>query len=537
MRTKCLLFVGVIQLLLQSGCEQDKELFKAPEKKGIAYPEQMASLSTITISSLIPYSLIKQSINESLPDSVSFSGSKNDCLCANHPAAGTREHCINVPYLDFRGAGMRRQCVNLPAIVSRRACAGCRWSGNINRNGEAQLSRANNSTRISQALSITGSAGVRGDLASLLSLSGKNFSASLNPTFDLTFDLNDQWCPVVGVTPHQQWVSNASVEIIGRSCVGINLGPLGHPQTCAGPVNISLASEANDAISENMSSITESIKTSIPCNAIKSIIGNHWRTMSFPINLPDNDPLHLNIELKSAAFSGLIPVNDGLQFTVDAGVVTKIESDAIESKVLPLPKLGRIGNTDSNLKVHLPAQIPFSRIAESLNVQFLNNDIIDELGSGNIKIQVNDITVYPSNENLVLGLSIKASLPGSLFTTTGWVYLIGVPRIENNGTGIFIDDLKFGSVLDSEFWNVVSSLFNGKIKTTLIKNSKIDLDPLLKEYQQKVSDQISSINIDGLTISSDVTKILAENIRVFDRGLSITLILGSTFDVSISSIN
>jgi hypothetical protein len=108
---------------------------------------------------------------------------------------------------------------------------------------------------------VTGKAGLGGDLAAALSLSGKNIDARISAAMNVNASLDTQWCPVIKIAPVGRWVDSASVEVVGRNCAGFDLGPLGHPELCAAEDSVgdTVTEGDRDAVSslEQQGSVTE----------------------------------------------------------------------------------------------------------------------------------------------------------------------------------------------------------------------------------------------------------------------------------------
>ncbi len=115
----------------------------------------------------------------------------------------------------------------------------------VNKDGPVRIAKAGPDIQVQQNIHVTGKAGLGGDLAGVLSLSGKSFEARVSSAMNLNAGLDNRWCPIVKAAPVGRWVDSASVEVVGRSCIGFDFGPLGHPQVCAGPVNLGLADVLN----------------------------------------------------------------------------------------------------------------------------------------------------------------------------------------------------------------------------------------------------------------------------------------------------
>ncbi|WP_245514655.1 MULTISPECIES: hypothetical protein [unclassified Mesorhizobium] len=227
-------FVPVLLILLSvSGCE--KNLFQAPPHGGTAdVPPAPVTDSVLTLVAQIPYETLVQAAQSKIPQSV--------------PVQGDGQiGCVGVPHINPGHVGHHTECrwigvrvcaevpdVTAPSIGTTNQCADYHWHADIKTDGPLVVARAGNGVHVEQPLFVSGQAGVGGDLAKLLSLSGKNFEARLVPGLDLQLDMNDRWCPVLAGTPTGRWVSSASVEVVGKTVSALILETWGTPKSAQG---------------------------------------------------------------------------------------------------------------------------------------------------------------------------------------------------------------------------------------------------------------------------------------------------------------
>jgi hypothetical protein len=110
---------------------------------------------------------------------------------------------------------------------------------------------------------------------------------------------------VVTVTPIGSWFNTADVEIIGKSWVGVDLGPLGHPQVCIGPKNVGIANILNQELDKRRGDLQSAAQSAIPCDAVKPRLASQWKSYAIPVSQPSLPVMYLNILPTSAAFPAL----------------------------------------------------------------------------------------------------------------------------------------------------------------------------------------------------------------------------------------
>ena len=313
--------------------------------------------------------------------------------------------------------------ITAPSIGTRRQCADYHWNADVTKDGPVQIGKSGSDIRVSQNIHVTGSAGLGGDLARALSLSGKSFDVRVASAMNLSGSLNNQWCPVMRVTPVGRWVDSASVEVVGRNCVGIDLGALGHPELCAGPANLGLADVLNSEFDKHRDDLQRAAQNILPCDTLRTKIGEQWHPFSIKINRPGQAPLFLNIDPKTAGFSGLIAEDVGIKLVLRVGAKTVLSTTELATTGGNLPPLDTASAAGGSLDVTLQAEAPYDFLKNELAFALKGKTFTKDTGAGPVEVRIDDVDLYPSNGRLALGLKIDAKTPGCWFNTSGWVYL------------------------------------------------------------------------------------------------------------------
>jgi hypothetical protein len=144
-------------------------------------------------------------------------------------------------------------------------------------------------------------------------------------------------------------VNSASVEIVGRNCVSINLGPFGHPSFCAGPVNLGFSDVLNGEIDKHRDQIQRAASDAKSCDQLRAKIAAQWRPLSIKVEGANSDALFVNIVPTPAGFSGLIPEASAVRLVVRMSAKTSVDAAAAPQTAIPLPPLGRATAERGNL--------------------------------------------------------------------------------------------------------------------------------------------------------------------------------------------
>jgi hypothetical protein len=522
----------------------DKALFQAPPHGGDSVSAAAVSESVITLVALLPYNTLAQAAEAKIPKSVPLTGDGHaaclDVPYVNPGHVGSHQECVDKPYLDFRGAGTERVCVNVPDFVgpsigTRNQCADYHWNADVNKDGPVRIGKSNTEIRVWQNIHVTGKAGLGGDLAGALSLSGKSFDAHISSAMNLKVGLNNQWCPIVNAVPVGRWVESASVEVVGRNCVGIDLGALGHPEVCAGPVNLGLADVLNNEFDKHRDDIQRAAQSILPCDTVRGTVSEQWHPFSIKIDRPEQAPLFLNIEPKTAGFSGLIADENAIRMVVSVGAKTVLSPSEIAKTGASLPALDQASASQGSLDVNLQAVAPYDFLKNELAVSLKGKTFSKDMASGTIKVRIDDVDLYPGNGSLVVGLKIDANTPGRWFNTTGWVYLSGKPTPIQGGKAVSVENISFATVLDNEFWTIVQGLFETEILSAMKEFSQFDLTKEIDTAASQITTAIAKANIPGLKITAGPPAIQLTGVHIAPDNLVVTTKLSMSFDIELTA--
>jgi hypothetical protein len=529
--------INAIFSVVLSGCASHA-LFQKPNEASNPIRIPPVPESKFTLVASIPYDAAKAAVNTIFASSIPIGAVVKDGLCGEYPTPGIVRQCEVVSDVDLLAVppriGSRKRCDDVPGIVNRRACADYDWHASIDREGQVALSRAGNTMQIARPLHVVGQAGVRGDLAGIFSLSAKKFEARLTQNVDLTFGLDERWCPVIGATTTANWVSTAPVEVIGRSCTVFNLAPLGEREACVGRANMDITNEVNKALLDRQSDLLIAVRSAMPCATVISAVSAQWHTFSFPVDIPDSGPLFLNIRPASAGIGGLILERDRLKLEIQVGASTLLEENGIGAQNVPLPPLQHIDSKSSHLAVSLQLSVPYKRFENAFAADLKGRDFTNTTSAGTMRVHVEEVTVYPSKQQLVIGLKVNAKAPRSIFDTRGWIYFLGEPVLVDGNNAIQVRNLGFAPVADNDFWTLTKGILQEQILAKLNERSTIDLRSMLNQTEQNVGDAINNSQAEGLSYRATATSVKLNNLTLGEANIVAAGSLLVDFEVTIA---
>ncbi len=518
-------------------------MFQAPPHGGTSAPAPAVSDSIVTLVATLPYPTLVDIADQKLPQSVPLGGDGHiaclDVPFVNPGHVGSHEECINKPYLDFRGAGTERVCAQVPdftgpSIGTHNQCADYHWHADINKDGGFQASKNSNSIRFAQAIHVTGQAGVGGTLADILSLKGKNIDIHATPRFDVVATLDGNWCPVVHVVPNGSWIDSASIEVVGHNCVGFDLGPLGHPQLCAGPINLGISDELNHEFDKYRGDVEKGAQSAIPCDTIRPKIVDQWRPYAIKLDTGTATPLYFNIDPKTAAFSGLIPEDGRIRVAVRVGAKTVLSPAPIDTGKVPLPNLEVASPAQGGVEISLQAVAPFGLLKDQLALASKGKSFKTNVPGGTAEVTIDDVDLYPSKDSIAIGLKITAKTPGRWLNTSGWVYLSGKPKAVPADNAVTVENIAFATVLDNTFWSTVQGLFENEILTLLKAHATFDLSKQIEDATARISSAVARADVPGLKLRSGKPNISLDGVYVATDNLVAVVKMSMTLDAEVT---
>lgn len=360
----------------------------------------------------------------------------------------------------------------------------------------------NSKIRLSTTVSIKGSGGFRGTGAKILKLDKKNFRAAAKAFVDLSFNLDENWCPLVTVEPSYSWIDKPKVEIVSKAWI-----------------DVSDAVEGN--LKDELDKMGREAAKAISCEDIKKEVSQIWKTKSLTLDtISSGSQLFLNITPLKAGFSELMTNSKAAQ--VGLSIISNIEisSKRIAEASIPLPSLSAITPEKNGISLAVPLNVPIAKLSAMVHDSIVGQDFEIGTPSGKAIVKVNDVYLYPSGNKIAVGLKFEIDSPNRLFDVKGTVYLSGVPMIENNGTGFRLDNVEFTRVLDSELWSGLSVVLSETIKEKLSNTVRYDLSQKIEEFKNELAETLSKTD-ENINISLSESEISIGRIGVSEDNVFI----------------
>ncbi len=237
-----------------------------------------------------------------------------------------------------------------------------------------------------------------------------------------------------------------------------------------GKIKIPIAPFIESVLKEQQAKFTTIIDNQIKSQFnLQPYLVMAWNQFSKPINVSEEYNTWLKISPQNTYMTPLQVFQDKIKTTVGIDLFS-------ETFVGQIPQATRDVNTVPNflLKPDLPgifnlqttANISFDEATKIARQQFLNKEF--PLNNEKNKVKVNDITVYPEKENIVIEVRTEGGVNGTAF-------IKGKPVYDAVSHKITLTQTDFNLKTKNFFQKALTVLFEGKIRKMIEKDYGIPL--------------------------------------------------------------
>ncbi|WP_264554019.1 DUF4403 family protein [Flavobacterium sp. N2038] len=375
-----------------------------------------------------------------------------------------------------------------------------------------------NTLKVSVPISFDGVVGLQGSLPAAFQFDRKNFNGEIQFFINASFSITPEWCPKIGLTVTHSWISNPQIEILDN-------------------INISLTGITDKKLKDIEGNVSRLIDQQIKCEMITDIVKDKWKYYGFGLPaLANGKEYQLNINPSKAALSGLKVYKDTL--ALYAGIKANISlNDKIINTTTSLPLLEEKTQTESEIKAFLPLLIKYNDIEYTANQYLKDNKVVlkpDVVLKQKAEVKLLEMSFYPNGDEIVVGVKLKAKLPGSLLPVSGWVYLLGKPVMTSNKK-FELQDIDFTMTVDNKFYPTISTLFKPLIINEIKKQTTRDLTDNVLDIKKKIFEKINSFKHDDIGFTIDDIDFGMHEIVLDKEEIALVGELNSKFNIFLKS--
>lgn len=418
------------------------------------------------------------------------------------------------------GDGQKRMCKR---VIGVKVCGTANWQYTAMRTDEITVAGSNDKVILVLPLQFEGTAGIQGDVAKVLGLRKIDFSGALEATIGLSFDLDSDWCPVINTDIDYRWTKAPKAK-------------------WAGSFDIDLQRKLDETLAKQLETVDKRIKESIDCGLFRDQLAAQWKQHSFPLELPTESvpdtvvmsPVYLNLQPKSFAFSGMRTEKDSLGATFLLSVKTSVDPNPTPDSLMPLPRVERTDYKVGSTQFELPIRIAYQQLVDLIKPELLGRTFTSSSSAGDVLVLVKSVELFGSEAGLTIGLGFDADLPASRKNTSGIVYLTTLPVVDPVNRTLTLTDTSVSKIIDNTLWNILATVFEGRIAQTIEQRTVIELGKRLEELEETLIEQISNPErTSGLRVSAEQLDVNLLALVPESASLAILLRVNAAFDIDV----
>ena len=541
---KCWIIATIVTLspFFLDGCQKTGyvELSeKPPLLPSAAFPTK--AQSNITLNALFPYQTISKALTDALPASTPISGRQHICMDVERQVQQTIEERIGGDVGKIFG-GVAKFITKVVTVgqVSN-LCVDVDYQANITRSGPVTVNPLPEGLRLSVPISVDGSAGFAGDLASFLKLNKKNFRGTIIAGTNIEMAIDENWCPIIKAEPDFIWANKAELEVAGKFWIDVD-------------------SQAGPAINDAMRHASARLPELISCQRIKDLVAPIWHTYDVEFPAIRGQGGRVIITPQRVGFSGLSYTPVGAQLALMVVAETKVAISPLDlgpgkvelavsvdskpvdpakagpgvvgpaargkvDKVEYLPRLEKISALQNSLNLSIPVVVSYQSLEQLLAGKAVGQTFAGALAGADASIKIIKTSVFPSGDRLIIGVQFESKItkPKSL-APQGWIYLAAKPKFDIATQTLTLTEVDFSRVLDNDLWNALSFLFQSKIRTAITDAVKLDLRPEIAASRARLRKELlAAAAKEGINMKLDDNFVGLTGVALTRDGLQIVV--------------
>jgi len=342
------------------------------------------------------------------------------------------------------------------------------------------------------------------DIGHLIKRETATGAAAVRATVRLS--LTRDWQPAATVRIAYDWTNPPGVTILGK--------------------RITFVDKADAKLKGVIAGLERSLPQQLAKLHVRDKLSGAWRQGFTVIQLNrERPPVWMRTTPQRLGFGGYRVRGGDLLLDVQAQTLTEtfVGDRPSDPAPTPLPPLAT-GLGQQGLAFNVPVLAQFKElqpvVQRALAKRAAKGITLPKLGA--VDAEFGDVTIYATeNGRLAVGVKVKATLRSGLIgTTTGEVWLSGLPVNEPNSERIRIDDLKIATRTDSKTVNLLIALFGDEqtleaIRTALTEDFAKDYTKVLTAARTAIASRREG----DVVLSANITRVTHGKVVVTGQGL------------------
>lgn len=299
-----------------------------------------------------------------------------------------------------------------------------------------------------------------------------------------------------------------------------------------GKIKIPIAPFIESVLKEQQAKFTTIIDNQIKSQFnLQPYLVMAWNQFSKPINVSEEYNTWLKISPQNTYMTPLQVFQDKIKTTVGIDLFS-------ETFVGQIPQATRDVNTVPNflLKPDLPgifnlqttANISFDEATKIARQQFLNKEF--PLNNEKNKVKVNDITVYPEKENIVIEVKTEGGVNGTAF-------IKGKPVYDAVNHKITLTQTDFNLKTKNFFQKALTVLFEGKIRKMIEKDYGIPLLDIENSSRKSLMENFNKEYYKGIRLQGNVIDLRPTQFLLSEQYITVVIDTKAQLQMMVSGLS
>lgn len=479
----CLTAIGVIGLvaapLSALAADTTEQLTQKPPRQA-ATTQFEAQMSTIAPTVGVPYNVVEDAANAAADTFAEPRTGKTRIGCQNVALGSSTPIKVTL----FKG------------------CADFDWHIDAARNGGITVKRTGQGIALDIPVKFSGTGSFEGGLAKAIRTKPQNFSGTFVVSAAGKVNIDKSFCPKVeNPSAHFAWGTPPDIDVIGRSCLDVGHGL----HACIGPWKFPAGAMMTQQINRSLQKQVDEVNNKIPCNSVRGPLQQVWKNWAIPVPV-SNPPVYVTIQPKDLSVSNVTATDRGIRMSARLDAQTGVTTTPPPaSKPLPLPQNTPVTTQASRFSVALPVPVPYPLLAAA----GAGGIVGKPLKTGVITVTPTQIEIYPSDDLLAVGVTLRDDTRGREHDRRGVVWFTATPVVDDKGHAIRLGGVTAARGRNSPLWHAVSPAIP-KLVGAIGRSYSYDFSGLLQQARSTLDSALANPkNTAGLKIS-----VTNDNLRI-----------------------
>ena len=256
-----------------------------------------------------------------------------------------------------------------------------------------------------------------------------------------------------------------------------------------------------------------------------------WNNFANPIQVSEEYNTWLKITPQSIKMSPLEVFADQIKSTISLDLFSETFT-GLKPNVNPflkaVPNYIPAQNLGNLFSIKTTANVPFSEANNIAKKQFEGKDF--DFNNGKSKIKVDEIKVYPKNENMVIEVKTSGKV-------NGISYIKGIPFYDPEKHKIGFSKTDFSLKTKNIFQKALASLFEGKIVKLIEQDFGIPLQEIENSSQKSIEESFNKEYLAGLKLQGKVLDVKPTQILIRPEFITTVIDINANLNLKIEGLS